>query len=633
MKILDKYLLKSFLVTFATVFVILFFIFVLQVVWLFIAELAGKDLDIIMIGKFLMFKMPSVVPLVLPLSVLLASIMTFGSLAENYEFAAMKSSGISLQRAMRSLIYFILILSAVAFAFANNVIPYAEYKFINFRRNIAQVKPAMAIAEGQFSEVGSYNIKVEKKSGDNGKYLKLITIHKKSSLGEGSNTVIKAKTGELVSSENSNVLKLVLKDGNYYEDIIPKKFEERNKLPFAKSEFKRYVLNIDLSKLNNTNLDEDQITHTNTMLTVGELRYTIDSLQKNYNKDVISYTENIYQRYGTNSGFQNDTIVTPKLNTANLLQNFTKSEQTQIVRVASSSVDGTKFTLENSKFELEEKQKNINQHWIALYDKFVIAFACILMFFIGAPLGAIIRKGGLGLPIVFAILIFIIFHFINTFGKKVAQENGIAPFLGCWMSTFVLAPLAILLTKRATEDKGVTINFDWIINLFNRFFPSKSEAELLLESTSGVDYIPDLEDDDVKNFIQTKSSTGSSPVKTVTNESQPKVIDHAKVELLQTAYNKYSLAALASYFALLALVLFGITTMLLTITAVVLGVIFYATIFRSQQLLNKISTECNKKMDLNSLTVLLGGFPFFILFYLFNRSYLTTTLSHINKNV
>ena len=153
MKILDKYLLKSFLVTFATVFVILFFIFILQTVWLFISELAGKDLDFILILKFLLFSMPRIVPLVLPLSVLLASIMTFGSLAENYEFAAMKSAGISLQRTMKSLLFFIGILSIVAFVFANNVIPYAEYKFINFRRNIAQRTPAMAIAEGQFSEM------------------------------------------------------------------------------------------------------------------------------------------------------------------------------------------------------------------------------------------------------------------------------------------------------------------------------------------------------------------------------------------------------------------------------------------------------------------------------------------------
>ena len=222
MKILDKYLLKTFLTTFTMVFVILFFIFVLQTVWLFIAELAGKDLDILMILKFLLFAMPRIIPLVLPLSVLLSSIMTFGNLAENYEFAAMKSAGISLQRAMKSLIIFISLLSVISFFFANNVIPYAEYKFINFRTNIAQVKPALAITEGQFSDVGFYTIKVNKKSGENGNTLTGITIHRKSINGEGGGkTVIKAKNGELISSEKSSNLQLVLNDGYYYEDIIP----------------------------------------------------------------------------------------------------------------------------------------------------------------------------------------------------------------------------------------------------------------------------------------------------------------------------------------------------------------------------------------------------------------------------
>nr|WP_162128056.1 LptF/LptG family permease [Flavobacterium phycosphaerae] len=635
MKILDRYLLKSFLVTFATVFVILFFIFVLQVVWLFISELAGKDLDIIMIAKFLLFKMPSVVPLVLPLSVLLASIMTFGSLAENYEFAAMKSSGISLQRAMRSLTYFILILSFVAFLFANNVIPYAEYKFVNFRRNIAQVKPAMAIAEGQFSEVGNYNIKVEKKSGDNGRYLSLVTIHKKSLSGDGSNTVIKAKTGELVSSENSNNLQLVLKDGNYYEDIIPKKFEDRKKLPFAKSDFKRYVLNIDLSKLNNANLDEEQISNTNTMLTIGELRYTIDSLQKSYNKEVLSFTENIYQRSVNNANYSGlaDTTATA-LSTTDLLEHFDTNQKNQILRVASGTIDATNFSLENSKFELEEKRKNINQHWIAFYDKFVIGFACILMFFIGAPLGAIIRKGGLGLPIVFAILIFIIFHFINTFGKKVAQEDGISAFFGCWMATLVLLPLAILLTKRATEDRGVSINFDWLVNIFNRFFPAT--AEPVLQTVNPTDYFHPEEID--PQVMEAFTKTGASPAEvteaTKAEAIQPETIDYSLVETLNKQYSKFTLVTLTAYFLLLAVLISGVLEgLVFTISISILALCFYAALLKSQQLLNKMVTACHQKTDVPNFIILLGGFPFYILFYLFNRTYLTTILSPTNKNV
>ena len=557
--------------------------------------------------------MPSVVPLVLPLSVLLASIMTFGGLAENYELAAMKSSGISLQRAMRNLIYFICILSVFAFIFANNVIPFAEYKFINFRRNIAQVKPAMAIAEGQFSQVGKYNIKVEKKSGENGKYLKGVTIHELSSFGAGSNTVIKAKNGELISSEDSNILKLVLKDGNYYEDIIPKKFEDRNKVPFAKSEFKRYVINIDLSKLNGADLDEGNITNTNTMLNVNELRYTLDSLQKNYNKDVVSISENINQRSIVSNSDMSTNTNQPKLSYANVLQNLTASDKTQTLRGASSTVDATNFSLESSRYELEDKRKNIDMHWIALYDKFVIAFACLLMFFIGAPLGAIIRKGGLGLPIVFAILIFIIFHFINTFGKKVAQQDELSPLLGCWMSTFVLAPLAIMLTKKATDDKGFAFNFDfgWAVILINKIpFVNR----LLNNEDENIE-------DDTNLAVSETITTAEKEVKTI--KKLPKKIDLNALADAETDYKKFSIITLVTNLALLTLLLSSLLEgLLLLIICSVLAFIFYASLFKSQQTLRKIGNINGKKSVINLLTILLGGFPFYILFYLYNRDFL-----------
>lgn len=477
MKILDKYLLKTFLTTFTMVFVILFFIFILQSVWLFIAELAGKDLDLIMVLKFLLFAMPRIVPLVLPLSVLLASIMTFGNLAENYEFAAMKSAGISLQRAMKSLIIFISILSIIAFLFANNVIPYAEYKFINFRRNIAQLKPAMAIAEGQFSDVGLFNIKVNKKSGKDGNTLTGITIHKKAVNGDGNKTVIKAKNGELISSEKSSTLQLVLNDGNYYEDVITKKYEDRNKVPFAKSSFKKYIINIDLSKLNAVDVDNASVSNTNTMLNLGELTYTLDSLHKNMDTEVVSFSENINQRIGIQRNYPTVVPTTKtKLLPKDLLSIYKNDKKLETLNFAISSVESTMFSIDGTNTELANKQKNINGHLLAFYDKFVIAFACFLMFFIGAPLGAIIRKGGLGLPIVFAVLIFISFHFINTFGKRVSQEDQLSPFLGAWLSSIILSPLAILLTYRATNDIGL-INMDVILapfqKLFQKLFPSQ----------------------------------------------------------------------------------------------------------------------------------------------------------------
>jgi lipopolysaccharide export system permease protein len=443
-------------------------IFILQTVWLFISELAGKDLDILLIGKFLLLKMPSLVPLVLPLSILLASIMTFGDLAENYEFAAMKSAGISLQRIMRGLTFFIVFLSFAAFFFANNVIPYAEYKFINFRKDIAQIRPAMAIAEGQFSEVGSYNIKVNKKSGENGNFLTGITIHKKTNTFDGSKNVIRAKNGELVSSDKSSILQLVLNDGFYYEDLVPKNYDDRKKLPFAKSSFKKYIINIDLRKLNSNSEQDMTIKNTDKMLTIKELLYTLDSLNVSYKKDVVSISDNINQRSWTppSKGESNNS----KTNlTADLLDQFSIEDKLNLLNIASNYVVNNSFSIDSYKSELNSKMKSINEHWIAVYEKLVISFSCLLMFFLGAPLGAIIRKGGLGLPLVFAVTIFIIFHFINTFGKKVAQENGITPFLGCWLSTMILLPLAVLLTYRATNDIGL-VNMDVILTPIQKFF-------------------------------------------------------------------------------------------------------------------------------------------------------------------
>lgn len=426
--------------------------------------------------------MPRIIPLVLPLSVLLASIMTFGSFSENYELAAMKSSGISLQRCFRTLIVFISLLSIVAFMFANNVIPYAEYKFMSFRRNIAQVKPALAIAEGQFNTVGVYNIKVNKKSGDKGNFLSGVTIHKKSLMGDGNKTVIKAKTGELISNEESNLLQLVLKDGYYYEDVTPKKYEDREKMPFVKSSFKKDIINIDLSKLNTTAVEDTKEANTKGMLDVSELVYTIDSLSKSKATEAKSFSENINQKVtiplASTTIPTNDTVKkTKKFNAKDPLAPFTDDEKATVYKNALANTQSTVVSIDGTLSDLKLKQKNINSHEFVIYEKFVIAFACFLMFFIGAPLGAIIRKGGIGLPIVFAVLIFITFHFINTFGKRISQEDGLTPFMGAWMSSFILTPLAVLLTYRAINDIGI-INMDRITEPFQKLvkklFPSKN---------------------------------------------------------------------------------------------------------------------------------------------------------------
>ena len=456
MKILDRYILTSFVKTFFSVFAILYFIFVLQGIWMFIGDLAGKDLDFFFIAKFMFFYSPKMIPMVLPLSVLLASIMTFGDFSENYEFAAMKSAGISLQRAMRTLIFFILILSAVSFWFTNNIAPKAEYNFVNTRREIMHTKPAMAITAGQFNDMGGFTIKFDKKHGEKGELLDNVIMHLIDQQNSQNRTVIKAERGRIETNENSNLLKLHLYNGNYYEDIKQRNFRQRERKPFAKAHFTHYILSIDLSEFDNSNDELQKISNTANMMNINQLNYTLDSLNTNFNNEITIQKET----HDSNntvllSEYKQNNAVLKEVSLDSIFALKKRSEKISILSNASAVAENIKFTIQNNENALIEKNKNINRHWVAFYEKFVIAFSCLLMFFVGAPLGAIIRKGGLGLPMVLAVLIFISYHFINTFGKKLAQENGITAFLGAWLSTLILLPLAFTFTYKATRDRGI----------------------------------------------------------------------------------------------------------------------------------------------------------------------------------
>jgi lipopolysaccharide export system permease protein len=659
-KILDRYILTSFIQTFVSVFVILFFIFILQAVWLFIADLAGKNLDVITIIKFLGFYAPKIVPLVLPLSILLASIMTFGSFSENYEFAAMKSSGISLNRAMRGLSIFIVILSIVAYFFANNVIPQAEFRFLNLRKNIIQKKPAMAIAEGQFNPVGDFNIRVDKKAGENGQNLTNVTIHKRRQ-GSASVTIIRSKTGRLKSSDKSNILQLELFDGWYYEEVAATNPVERKKQPFAKSTFKKQIMNIDLSQLNNENMDDQEISQTSNMLTVSDLHYTLDSLQDNYNKDKKNIANNIVQRpnnlFAPNrTAIPADSVKAVKKDSipTNLLSLVPKADRLRVLEVSANNITSLDYIITTGEKELFEKTKNINNHWIALYEKYVIAYACILMFFIGAPLGAIIRKGGLGLPIVFAVLIFIVYHFVNTFGKKLAQENGITPFLGSWMSAFLLTPLAVLLTYRATNDMGVSINFDWITTPASKLFITKKLTAPSAVNLAAVQVRQDedwqlmqtITDDaliaEVKKSNRLKFTYEHRVKLLKTLESRGITQEHlaeadnlhdSHFEMLQIYREKFTLSAnlaLIAYSIGLGLTAMGTlvkTNKTLVILAIITGAIFYFSVYKSAKQIKKSGRILHKKIGVNLILSLVIAFPFYIILYFYNKRALKNALS------
>ncbi len=452
------------------------FILLLQTIWLFISELAGKDLDFSVIIKFLTYATPRLIPMVLPLTILLTSIMIFGNFAENYEFAAMKSSGISLQRAMRTLSVFIFFVGIGAFLFSNTVIPSSERKFVNLRKNIVKVKPAMVITPNQFNDLGDINIRVSEKYGDNDQFLRDVIIHKKGARA-GNFTVIKATDGELKGSIDSDLITLLLNDGNYYDEIHQKSPKQRKKLPFAKTYFKQYVLNMDLSSLDNVDMDAQQYSKGYNMLNVNGLKNEIDTLSIQVNDEVKSTEEDVNRRNGfkeLNRNLKIDTLKKATIDTLDLINDrFNIKQKSQIYNLAFSNVDGVIRRIQTSKRTLEVKKRALNKYEMSLHDKYALGIACVLLFFVGAPLGAIIRKGGLGLPIVIGVVLFLTYHFIGIFAKNGAEEGGVPPFVGSWLSTFIIFPLSIFLTYRATRDRGF-VSFDILIQPIRDFFKKKS---------------------------------------------------------------------------------------------------------------------------------------------------------------
>lgn len=451
----------------------------IQAVWMFIDELAGKGLDIAIVGKFLIYLMPDLTTKVVPLTVLLASIMTFGTFSEKYEFAAMKSSGFSLQRAMRPLVILMIGLGALMFYFSNTIIPRANQKSWNLRKNIGKLKPSFAITKGQFNQIegANINIKVQDKYGENERFLKNVIIHKTESYGKN-RTVIKATTGEFVSDENSDILQLVLKDGHYYEDIVTQP-KNRLQFPHTKADFEKHIMNIDLSGLNNVDMDAEEGRITYKMQSVEKLDRSIDSISLDNVEQVKSFEQTISRR----SGFvflntRLDTIVkenkTPYTTELNILEQFPAAKQLQILENASTNVGSLIANVKSIQPNFFRRNKLLNLHMIWKHDKFTLALSCVILFFVGAPLGAIIRKGGLGLPMVVAIGLFLTYYFVGLFTKNYAEDGSIHPIIASWISTLIMLPLGIILTKRATSDKGL-IDPSFVVQIFKgRVSPLKT---------------------------------------------------------------------------------------------------------------------------------------------------------------
>lgn len=443
----------------------------MQAVWLAFDEIAGKGIDTIFILKFLWYLALTLTPTALPIGILLSSIMALGNLSENYELAAIKSAGISLKRVIRPLIILTLLLSSLNFVFMNNVFPWATLKQKNLYLNMKKKKPALALVPGVFNtEIPGYTIKFEEKYGEEENLLKNVQIADLS-LGKGKHKVITAEKGIISSDEGSKYMTLTLENGNYYEEhvkngMLPK---DRAKMPASRATFNKYSINIDISSFNDSEkLNDTLVTTHQGMLSIKQLSDISKEKKIDFDKYVNNNAKNVYKtmRAGKLYKYHDSTYTNLQ---PEILDNFNIDNKLLVVDQSLSLLNRLKERSDNQKTSFKNRRKLLNLYDFEFSNRISFSLACLVLFFVGAPLGSIIRKGGFGLPMIMSIVIFVIYFFISQLGKNLAEESAISATLASWVSTIIMLPFGILLTRRATTGMGV-FNIDNILDKFKKIF-------------------------------------------------------------------------------------------------------------------------------------------------------------------
>ncbi len=462
-KKLDTLILKSFIGPFIITFFIAFFVLMMQSLWKYIDDLVGKGLDFITIGQFLWYASASLLMLAMPIAILISSIMTFGNLGESFELVAIKSSGISLLRFMRPLMGVALLLCGVTFLFANYVIPYANLKFVTLYSDIYLKKPAFDLKEGVFfTHIPNYAIKVGKKDKD-GKTIHQVLIFEQSNAIQ--DNCIVAEKGVMQMSEDENYLEFNLENGYRYQ--------ERGNLMDSSTEFirlgfKNFKKLFDMSVLKKQNTNDSIFRNNFKMLSSRQLGKNIDSLIKT--EGVLSQSLQKQLQFQLRySNLTDSTWAKAPPDTLSIVYNkmIPDSATLRVRQSAFARASDIKNNLQVNALEMEAKQKDIRLHKIEWHRKFSLSMACLVLFFIGAPLGSIIRKGGLGMPLVIAIIFFLIFHLLNMFGEKFVKESIVSPFVGMWLAIIVLVPVGGFLTYKAMHDSQL-FNKEYYNRIFKK---------------------------------------------------------------------------------------------------------------------------------------------------------------------
>ena len=443
-KKLDKLILKSFLGPFIVTFFISLFVLMMQILWKYIDDLVGKGLDFLTIGRFLWYASASLLTLAMPIAILISSIMTFGNLGESFELVAIKSAGISLLRFMRPLMWVAILLCGITFLFANYVIPYSQLKFVTLYNDIYYKKPAFDLREGVFyTHIPGYAIKVGKKDPD-GKTIHNVLIYEQNNYPQD-NSII-AETGVMNVSADKNFLEFNLVNGFRYQE---KSNGNDTTSEYIRLGFKEFKKLFDLSVLQQQTTSDSVFKGNAKMLSARQLSKNIDSL--NSQQDTLmkrmATSLDIYLHYSNtpDSIWKHTAAGTEK-------KMFPDSAKSFVKERAYNIASEMKNTLQFASTDLVNKQKDLRYHKIEWHRKYAFSLACLILFFIGAPLGSIIRKGGLGMPLVVAIIFFLIFHLLNMFGEKFVKEGIVSPAFGMWLAIIVLTPIGIFLTYKAMND-------------------------------------------------------------------------------------------------------------------------------------------------------------------------------------
>ncbi|HRH56611.1 MAG TPA: LptF/LptG family permease [Chitinophagales bacterium] len=484
LKRVDKVVLGSFIVPLIITFGLTSFIFMMQFLWKYIDDFVGKGLETSLLLKLVGLFTLTIVPMALPLAILLASTMVIGTLGENNELTAYKTGGLSLLRIMGSLIVFTVFLAFGAFYFSNNVLPKVHLKFYSLLFDIRKQKPALDIKEGVFYRgISGFALKIHHKDADN-KTLYGIMVYDHSG-GKGNDNVVLADKGDIALSNTGEHLILTLYNGKQYQDIKKRTVAAGDqKSEQTIMEFKQWRKIFDLREFKMTRTDQNLFKSHFIMFNASQLMHEADSCRKDIEKRIDDTRVNNAVYFSALKKIPDSALVIKNVKApANVIIDdiFKRNITQNCVSVAASNVRSLVSYEQMSQSDLDYKQTNYVNYYCEWYRKFSLSFACLVLLFVGCSMGAIVRKGGFGIPILIAVLYFVLFHVLNVTGEKLAKGLVIPPFAGMWLASIVLMPVALFLTYKANNDSAV-FRREWYGNLFEKLKMIFQKARLKRET-------------------------------------------------------------------------------------------------------------------------------------------------------